>query len=87
MPKYHETYRKCTVSVDEHIDYMKFYLESNLATSVKVKGHITHISLTLLYMHKLMFFSFIIDITKVSILLPPGQRWRRNEKVKRGMYM
>jgi len=67
VPNYHETYREYTVSVEEHIDYMKFYLESNLVTSVKVKGHIMPISLTLLYMHKSMFFSFII--TKVSTLM------------------
>jgi len=39
VPNYHETYRKYTVSVEEHIDYMKFDLGSNLVTSVKVKGH------------------------------------------------
>ena len=67
MPNYHETYRECTVSVEEHIDYMKFDLGSNLVTSVKVKGHNMPISLTLFYMHKSMFFSFII--TKVSTLM------------------
>jgi len=63
VPNYHETYREYTVSVEEHIE---IDLGSNLVTSVKVKSHNMHISLTFLYMHKSMFFFFYYNKSKYT---------------------